>query len=232
MTALDGTPLNVTKEIVAEEATFYTKKKPVNCRHGKKGVDLKTGLATWVVSFLEEGIEGNELADRLANAGAKGLGGLPTGLASEPSLSGVRSIITKIQRNITAHWYSTAKAKLKPRYLRWKLDYKLEETPELRLPRQLLARFLAMRHGHGDFRGYHEWREHEPSNYLPDCACGGSKSTDHLVHCPITKSKRAAWPDADTPDEKYLLEVLSDPKKFKKFVEVTDFFAASSAPRT
>jgi len=54
VTALDGTPLNVTKEMVAEEATFYTKKTPVDCRHGKKGVDPKTGLTTWVVSFLEE----------------------------------------------------------------------------------------------------------------------------------------------------------------------------------
>lgn len=176
-----------------------------------------------------EHIEGNELADRLANAGAKGLGDPPTGLASKPSLSGVRSIIKRTQRNITAQWYGTAKTKLKPRYLRWKLDYKLVETPELRLPRPLLARFLAMRHGHGDFKGYHEWRGHEPSNYVPDCACGGSKSTDHLVHCPITRSRRAAWPDADTHDDKYLLEVLSDPQRFKKFVEVTDFFAATTA---
>lgn len=41
VTALDGTPLNVTKEMVAEEAAFYTKKKPVDCRHGTRGVTPK-----------------------------------------------------------------------------------------------------------------------------------------------------------------------------------------------
>lgn len=45
----------------------------------------------------------------------------------------------------------------------------------------------------------------------------------------LSKSYRAAWPDADMPDDKYLLEVLSNPENFKKFVQVTDFFAASAA---
>ena len=75
-----------------------------------------------------------------------------------------------------------------------------------------------MRHGHGDFKGYHEWRGHEPNEYVAECACGGSKSTDHLVHCSLSKSFRAAWPDADTPDDKYLLEVLSNPESFRKFI--------------
>lgn len=89
-----------------------------------------------------------------------------------------------------------------------------------------------MRHGHGDFKGYHEWRGHRFSGYIADCACGGTKSTDHLVYCPFSKCHRAAWPHADTPDDKYLLEVLSDPENFKKFVQVTDFFAASAATGT
>lgn len=87
-----------------------------------------------------------------------------------------------------------------------------------------------MRQGHGDFKGYHEWREYDPSTYVADCACGGTKSTDHLVYCRLLRKHRTAWPDADTPDEKYLLKVLLDPEKFNKFVEVTDFFVALAAP--
>ena len=153
-------------------------------------------------------------------------------MAAEPSLSGVRSIIKTKQKVVADQWYSNAKVKLKTRYLRWKLDYKLKETAELRLPRPLLARFLAMRHGHGDFKGYHKWRGHDSNKYVAGCDCGGTKSTDHLVHCRISKKHRADWPDADTPDDKYLLKILSDPDKFKNFVEVTDFFAASAASGT
>lgn len=49
-----------------------------------------------------EGIEGNEHAHRLADAGARGRGDEPTGMAAEPSLSGVRSIMKGIQRKIAA----------------------------------------------------------------------------------------------------------------------------------
>ncbi|PZC88034.1 hypothetical protein A1F95_11097, partial [Pyrenophora tritici-repentis] len=51
-TALDGTPINVTTELIKEEVLAQTQKEPVSCRPSRHGPGANM-LTTWIISFTE-----------------------------------------------------------------------------------------------------------------------------------------------------------------------------------
>ena len=80
------------------------------------------------------GIEGNEAADKLADLGAM-KEDWDTGLASEPTVSGIRSIFRALRRDVQCSWWAKCSTKLSTWYKRWGLDYRVKPLPELDLPR-------------------------------------------------------------------------------------------------
>ena len=95
------------------------------------------------------GIEGNEAADKLADLGA--IQQCDTGLASKPTVSGIRSIFRTLRREAQCSWWAKCSTKLSAQYTKWKLDYWVKPLPELDLPRSTFHRLLAIRSTHGDF---------------------------------------------------------------------------------
>ena len=63
----------------------------------------------------------------------------------------------------------------------------------LALLRRLVAKLVAIRTGHGDFRAYHERFNHPESEWR--CSCGSDKVPEHLFKCRKVRAKRSAWPD-------------------------------------
>jgi hypothetical protein len=79
------------------------------------------------------GIEGNEAADQLADLGAIEPD-WDTGLASEPTISGIRSIFRKLRGDARCSWWAKCSANLSRWYKKWGLDYQVKLPPELELP--------------------------------------------------------------------------------------------------
>jgi ribonuclease HI len=80
------------------------------------------------------GIEGNEAADELANLGAM-KPEWDTGLASEPTVSGIRSIFRRLRREARSSWWAKYSANLSKWYKKWELPYQVKPPLELELPR-------------------------------------------------------------------------------------------------
>uniref|UniRef100_L7J927 RNase H type-1 domain-containing protein n=1 Tax=Pyricularia oryzae (strain P131) TaxID=1143193 RepID=L7J927_PYRO1 len=136
-----------------------------------------------------EGIEGNEKADRLADEGAKGPADTDP-RTQGATVSGIRSELRKAAREASARCWQARKTS--DAYDRWQLEYNPTKEPnELGLPRRILGHYLAMRTGHGDFRGYHDRFAHQGAK--TQCAwCDNSTAPDHLVHCPNSIARRDA----------------------------------------
>jgi hypothetical protein len=175
------------------------------------------------------GIEGNEAADKLADLGAI-TQDWDTGLASEPTVSGIRSIFRNLRRDAQCSWWTKCSTKLSRWYKKWGLSYQVKSPPELNLPRATLHRLLAIRSSHGDFSWYHTKFNHTDAKLV--CSCGQPKSPEHLVFCRKTKAAFKHWPErppspptSPTEGFKYLACLLAKPTDFAKLLGVTEFYS-------
>ncbi|RAL63264.1 hypothetical protein DID88_004341 [Monilinia fructigena] len=137
------------------------------------------------------GIEGNETADELADAGANE-GRMDDDRSAEPTISGIGTTARALADAATSDWWSRCLTGLSASYRKWGLGYSIAEPPELRLPRTLLHRLLAARTAHGDFAQYHRRFGHTDAEL--NCLCGYAKTPEHLVFCEISQRKFHAWP--------------------------------------
>jgi ribonuclease HI len=174
------------------------------------------------------GIEGNEAADKLADLGATQQ--CDTGLASKPTVSGIRSISRTLRREAQRSWWAKCCTKLSPQYKKWDLEYRVKPLPELELPRSTLHHLLAIRSTHGDFSWYHRRFNHEDAKLT--CSCGRFKSPEHLVRCRKSIQKFAQWPrkphsPPSMPTEvfSYLSSIVGNPTDFASFLAVTEFYS-------
>jgi ribonuclease HI len=178
------------------------------------------------------GIVGNEEADRLAAAAAKSASP-PTGLENQPTVSGVRSVAKGILLQAKKHWWETNQARLSSWYNQWGLSYVTTATPpELELPRPTLALMLAIRSKHGDFAWYHKKFSHDDAKL--ECSCGRAKTPEHIVFCRKTTAaaifrkwpQRPMAPPSTTKEGiNYLDDLLSQPRDFEAFLEITKFYS-------
>ncbi|RAL66825.1 hypothetical protein DID88_007608 [Monilinia fructigena] len=132
------------------------------------------------------GIEGNETADELADAGANE-GRMDDDRSAEPTISGIGTTARALADAATSDWWSRCLTGLSASYRKWGLGYSIAEPPELRLPRTLLHRLLAARTAHGDFAQYHRRFGHTDAEL--NCLCGYAKTPEHLVFCEISQRK-------------------------------------------
>jgi hypothetical protein len=153
-----------------------------------------------------------------------------TGLASEPTISGVRSIFRKLRGEAQSPWWAKCSANLSKPYNKWELPYQVKPLPKLELPRTALHRLLAIRTAHGDFHWYHTKFNHTDANML--CSCGNRKTPEHLVCCRKAKTAFFHWPDRPpTPPTNrsegiaYLSGLLDKPTEFAKLLGVTEFYS-------
>ena len=175
------------------------------------------------------GIEGNEAADKLADLGAM-KEDWDTGLASKPTVSGIRSIFRNLRRNAQCSWWTKCSTKLSRWYRKWGLDYQVKSLPELDLPRATLHRLLAIRSSHGDFHWYHTKFKHTDANLF--CSCGDRKTPVHLVCCRKTQTAFKYWPQRPFAPPTCLAEgfayltcLLAKPTDFAKLLGVTEFYS-------
>jgi ribonuclease HI len=172
-----------------------------------------------------EGIPGNERADTLAKSGI----GAPRDRDAGPTAAGIKMIIKKTMRDVTKERWKNTSRTLSARYRKHCLAHTLVSPPELKLPRPILHRFLAIRTGHGDFHWYHRRFQHEDAECF--CTCGGKKTPEHLVWCRKAKTRFLQWPRRPktmpcTRQEHndYLRILLREPEQFLAFAEVTGFY--------
>lgn len=175
------------------------------------------------------GIEGNEAADRLADRGAM-KPEWDAGPASEPTVSGIRSIFRSLRDQARMDWWANCSPKLSSWYKKWDTTYAVKALPELTLPRSILHRFLAVRSAHGDFAWYHTKFNHEDANIT--CSCGSPKTPLHLVRCRKTQRRFAQWPDrprnpptSQAEGLSYLHRLMAKPLEFAKLIEITEFYS-------
>ncbi|RAL58640.1 hypothetical protein DID88_003560 [Monilinia fructigena] len=178
------------------------------------------------------GIEGNETADELADAGANE-GRMDDDRSAEPTISGIGTTARALADAATSDWWSRCLTGLSASYRKWGLGYSIAEPPELRLPRTLLHRLLAARTAHGDFAQYHRRFGHTDAEL--NCLCGYAKTPEHLVFCEISQRKFHAWPakperPPSRPKEgrRYMSAILAHPKLFEDFLTVTQYFAINA----
>ena len=174
------------------------------------------------------GIVGNEAADKLADFGAKQ--GWDAGMASKPTVSGIRSICKDLRLDAQRSWWTKRNTKLSAWYKQWNLEYKVKAPPELDLPRATLHRLLAIRSAHGDFAWYHTKFAHDDAELR--CSCKRLKTPEHLVFCRKSVRKFRYWPNRPNhpPMSKldgieYLSPLLVHPTNFKAILEVTKFYS-------
>ena len=177
------------------------------------------------------GIKGNEAADRLADQGAME----PlwdSGLASEPTITGIRTIARSLRNQARMDWWERCSSKLSSWYKNWDTTYTVKPLPELSLPRPILHRFLALRSAHGDFAWYHTKFRHE--NAELNCSCGRAKTPEHLVMCRKTHKPSVfrQWPakPPEPPSTRmegiaYLQSLMAKPLEFFNFLQITEFYS-------
>ncbi|RAL62976.1 hypothetical protein DID88_004063 [Monilinia fructigena] len=192
-------------------------------------LDSKVGIR-WSPGHM--GIEGNETADELADAGANE-GRMDDDRSAEPTISGIGTTARALADAATSDWWSRCLTGLSASYRKWGLGYSIAEPPELRLPRTLLHRLLAARTAHGDFAQYHRRFGHTDAEL--NCLCGYAKTPEHLVFCEISQRKFHAWPakperPPSRPKEgrRYMSAILAHPKLFEDFLTVTQYFAINA----
>lgn len=189
--------------------------------------DLQT---LWVPGHM--GVCGNEIADRLANEGAKH--GPPDG-ESRPTLAGVRAQMkASTQKDFEEEW-ETTKAGLSDQYRRWDLPRGIKCPAELKLlPRNTLRHLLAARTGHGDFAWYHRRFHHDDA--ILQCRCGKDKSTLHPIGCRFSRNLFAQWPwpsprprlPPTTRRDRvaYMADLLDSPALFSGFAWLTSCYGS------
>ncbi|RAL63535.1 hypothetical protein DID88_003579 [Monilinia fructigena] len=178
------------------------------------------------------GIEGNEMADELADAGAKE-GRMDNDRSAEPTISGIGTTARALANVTTSDWWRRRYTGLSASYRKWELGYAIAEPPELRLPRTSLHRLLAARTAHGDFAQYHRRFGHSDAEL--NCLCGYKKTPEHFVFCEISQRKFHAWPEKpdrppSRPEEgrKYLNAIMAHPELFENFLTVTQHFTLNA----
>ncbi|RAL58021.1 hypothetical protein DID88_009099 [Monilinia fructigena] len=161
------------------------------------------------------GIEGNETADELADAGANE-GRMDDDRSAEPTISGIGTTARALADAATSDWWSRCLTGLSASYRKWGLGYSIAEPPELRLP-------PLIRH-----------KRHNTDAEL-NCLCGYAKTPEHLVFCEISQRKFHAWPakperPPSRPKEgrRYMSAILAHPKLFEDFLTVTQYFAINA----
>jgi hypothetical protein len=135
---------------------------------------------------------------------------LGTGLASEPTISGIRSLCRDMRNKAQLSWWGSASQQLSRWYKKWEIDYEVRPLPELELRRPVLHRWLAIRSSHGDFSAYHTRLQHDDAKLV--CSYGSNKTPEHLVLCRKSKRRFHRWPD-------HPLLPLS-PKSFAELLQV------------
>jgi hypothetical protein len=125
------------------------------------------------------GIEGNEAADKLADIGATQP--YDTGLALQPTVSGIRSIFRILRREVQCTWWAKYSTKLSAQYKKWGLDYSVKPLKELELLRSILYCLLAIRSIYRDFAWH--YRKFKYKDILLTCSCGQDKDPEYLVRC-------------------------------------------------
>ena len=195
-----------------------------NCQDAMQTHDVRV---RWAPGHT--GIEGNEAADKLADLGAM-KEDWDTGLASEPTVSGIRSIFRALRRDAQCSWWAKCSTKLSTWYKKWGLDYRVKPLPELDLPRLTLHHLLALRSSHGDFSWYHRKFAHDDAKLT--CSCGQPKTPEHLLRCRKTRTAFRFWPQRphsipSTEKEciDYLSRLMSKPPDFAKLLKVTEFYS-------
>ena len=180
----------------------------------------------WAPGHTE--IEGNEAADALAEVEAQHPQE-PEGMASQPTISGIRSIAKGKLQSVKLDWWATKKQKLSRWYNDWNLTYETKTPPELSLPRHILQRLIAIRTTHGDFAWYHRKFHHEEAKL--ECGCGMDKTPDHIIHCRRTTRlfskwpNRPLWPPTDRKEGlTYLSQLMTSPQDFADLLQVTEFY--------
>jgi len=175
------------------------------------------------------GIEGNEAADKLADLGAA-QEEWDSAEASEPTVSGIRSIFRSLRKEAQSQWWSARAAKLSTWYRKWGLSYEVKALPELDLPRSTLHHLLALRTSHRDFSWYHRKFLHVDA--ILTCSCGHQKTPEHIALCRKTKTSFSLWPQKPlTPPTSqresidYLKGLIAKPADFARFLEVTEFYS-------
>ncbi|KAL5600985.1 uncharacterized protein BROUX77_005234 [Berkeleyomyces rouxiae] len=169
----------------------------------------------WVPGHV--GIEGNEKADRLAKAGARVTP--PPDLP--PSLAHTKRTAKAWLKTAFSDWWT---ASAPDSYRSLEPNASLKTPYKLELPRRTLARLLAARSGHGDFKLYHEKYRH-PGAAL-HCSCGRPKDPIHLFFC--WKGRRRSKALSQAPIAKTIEETLTTRKgseNFAKFLRDSNFFA-------
>lgn len=180
-----------------------------------------------------EKIEGNERADKMANKGLK-----EQESSSSMTLARVRRYARAASRGQFEAWFNytcprryhslfgeeedTQPQAGHQQKVPFEAAFKCPEG--LKLPRYVLARWIALRTGHGDFKEYHERFRHHDAELA--CSCGRPKTPEHLVYCSKTRRIKSAWPKSKvrTPDE-WFMQLVLDHKMFKEVATKTRFFA-------
>nr|UTN00778.1 RNaseH domain of reverse transcriptase [Drepanopeziza brunnea f. sp. 'multigermtubi'] len=177
------------------------------------------------------GIKGNERADKLADLGAR-KPDWDTSLASQLTISGIRTLFRDIRDRAREAWWSASSLKLLRSYRKWGLPYLVKPLPELELLRHVLHRLLAIRTTHGDFTWYYTRFQHHDANLR--CACGKRKSPLHIAFCRFTQRRFFSWPHKTRPrtppstiPEAYdfLKGLLNNPADFQAFLTTTEFYS-------
>lgn len=127
------------------------------------------------------GIEGNELADKLAKQGAE-IPYLDKLKFSMASLEKWRN--TKINEDRNSWWINV----IPKLYEQLEIRSALSSPIELQLSRKSLSRVIAARTGHGDFATYHTRFRHTEANL--NCKCGSPKTPIHFFFCRILQRRR------------------------------------------
>jgi ribonuclease HI len=177
------------------------------------------------------GIEGNEAADALADRGAM-IAESDEGHASQPTVSGIRTIARAMKADAQEQWWRKHKVRLSTWYQKWGLRYAVKTPAELGLPRHILHRLLAIRTGHGDFAWYH--RKYKHANAQLTCRCREDKTMMHVVLCRKTHKHFRQWPQETRPlfpptsiseATEYLRDLMKEPDQFAALLEVTGFYS-------
>ncbi|KAL1971404.1 hypothetical protein VTN31DRAFT_2380 [Thermomyces dupontii] len=172
-------------------------------------MEKHTVTVKWVPGHT--GIEGNELADRLARQATLPDTSPPAQQTPEatPTASSLRTICKRLRQETEEGWWKKTLPELSNWYRLWiassSRQYSTKTPPELHLPRPTLHRWLAIRSSHGDFKAYHERFQHREARLT--CSCGNSKN-----HPPANKAEAVAY-----------LKSLQ-PRDFSTLLEVTKFY--------
>ena len=110
------------------------------------------------------------------------------------------------------------------RYQGFRVQAKGRLPQELQLSRPILARLLAARSGHGDFREYHERFDHEDA--VLHCACGADKAPDHFFFCQMGKARARLRAPGRGSDERirWLLGTAAGARRFHAWCRRTRFY--------